>query len=245
MIITQAPSPNFGPRRGGDRISHLILHYTDVPTAFDALTLMQDPAHEASAHYLVDTDGAVTQLVGEEMRAWHAGKSWWEGEEDINSRSIGIEIQNPGHSCGYVPFPSAQIAAVTALCRDIIARHRILPYHVLGHSDIAPARKTDPGELFPWQTLAEAGVGLWPKPTDSDELDAEEMLHDRDDIKSLLWRYGYDARLELSVLLAAFQRHYYPEIFQVPEKAGLADVNTVSRLIALQRQKLALRPKLP
>src|SRR5262249_26037816 len=152
-----APSPNFGPRKEGKKIKYLILHYTDTQTAFEALKLLQggDPAHQVSAHYLVDEDGTVMRIVDEAMRAWHAGKSYWEGEEDLNSCSIGIEIQNPGHTNGYRPFPEEQIAAVAELCDGIIERHNILPCHVLAHSDIAPERKADPGELFPWQALSE------------------------------------------------------------------------------------------
>jgi N-acetylmuramoyl-L-alanine amidase len=241
MIIIDAPSPNFGPRREGKKIKYLVLHYTGSPTAFEALSLLQGgkAGHDVSAHYLVDEDGSVTQLVDETLRAWHAGKSCWEGEEDINSCSIGIEIQNPGHEFGYVNFPEAQICAVAELCRGIIDRHRILPYHVLAHSDIAPERKQDPGELFPWAELAGQGIGLWPEPTDMDADDA-----DAEEIKSILTKYGYDRRPDVKTLITAFQRHFEPEAFAAPERIGVASLNTVQLMQALLRQKQALRPKI-
>lgn len=246
MPFVHTPSPNFGPRKEGKKLKCLILHYTGTPTAFEALRLLQgaDPEHQVSAHYLVDTDGTIMSIVPEEMRAWHAGKSCWEGEDDINSCSIGIEIQNPGHEYGYVDFPKEQIKVVSDLCRDIIARQKILPSHVLAHSDIAPSRKEDPGELFPWADLAQSRIGLWPDVKEKDELDAEEILGDAEEIKSLLSRYGYDSRVPFKTLVTAFQRHFEPEVFDAPEKIGVPGLATVARLKALIRQKLALRPKL-
>jgi len=244
MIISDAPSPNFGPRAAGKRVQHLILHYTDCKTAFDALQILQSPERQVSAHYLVDTDGAILRLVPEEMRAWHAGKSWWEGETDINSTSVGIEIQNAGHQFGYVPFPDAQIRAVMELCKGIIERHNILPYHVLAHSDIAPDRKADPGELFPWAQLAQNHIGIWPEVTAMDELDAEEIMNDEDGVKSLLHRFGYDNRLDLETLVKAFQRHFVPSVFQNEKNVGIADLVTVQKLCAAYRLKLSLRRKI-
>lgn len=223
MKISQLPSSNFGPRAADKKPYILVLHYTDTPTAKEALDLMRDPKHQASAHYLVDTDGSIIQLVNEDKRAWHAGKSWWQGEEDINSCSIGIEVQNPGHGHGYVPFPKEQMLAVRDLCKTIIQRHSILPRHVLAHSDVAPARKTDPGELFPWEWLASEGVGLWPASN------GEE----RGDLKKLLEKHGYDPRLDEKTLLTAFQRHFEPEVFKAPEKIGLPTPDTLPRLNAL------------
>ncbi len=243
MIITDAPSPNFGPRAHGKTPSLLILHYTDTATAFDALQILQSKERQVSSHYLVDEQGMVMRLVPEEMRAWHAGKSSWQGEEDINSSSIGIEIQNPGHGYGYVSFPEIQMQAVANLCRDIISRHKILPYHVLAHSDIAPERKKDPGELFPWMSLANQKIGLWPEPTDTEKLDAEETPASEDDIKSLLTRYGYDSRVDAKTLVTAFQRHFEPEAFWDDEKVGIITARTHYRAKALVRQRLALRPK--
>ncbi|MFH1158034.1 MAG: N-acetylmuramoyl-L-alanine amidase [Pseudomonadota bacterium] len=246
MIIIDAPSPNFGPRKENKKIKFLVLHYTGRPTAFESLRLLQgkDPSHEVSAHYLIDEEGGVTRIVDEAMRAWHAGKSCWEREEDVNSCSIGVEIQNPGHEYGYVRFPEIQMSAVAELCKGIIERHRILPYHVLAHSDIAPGRKTDPGEKFPWASLAQQGVGLWPDVTETDALDAENVWQNPEDIKSLLTRYGYDSRCDLKTLVTAFHRHFEPEIFDAPEKIGAENLNTISRMQALMRQKLALRPRL-
>lgn len=242
MIVADAPSPNYGPRAEGKPPKYLILHYTDTQTAFEALRILQDPERQVSAHYLVGDDGQVLRLVPEEMRAWHAGKSGWEGETDINSLSIGIEIQNPGHTYGLAAFPDAQMQAVAELCRDVIRRNRILPWHVLAHSDIAPLRKKDPGELFPWQWLAAQGVGLWPQPTEADELDAEDILDDPDEIRSLFSRYGYDRSVSLETLVTAFQRHFEPEAFEAEEKTGKASLNTVKLIKALVRQRLALRP---
>lgn len=239
MKIIEAPSPNFGPRKDGKKIKYLILHYTGTETSFEALRLLQggDAAHQVSAHYLVDDDGTVTRIVDESMRAWHAGKSCWEGEEDINSCSIGIEVQNPGHEFGYVPFADAQMRVVTELCQGIIDRHGILPQNVLAHSDVAPDRKLDPGELFPWEKLAASGVGLWPEVRDDDR-------EETNDVKSILTRYGYDPRLDEKTLITAFQRHFEPEVFLTPERIGVADLNTVSRMRALLRQKMALRPRI-
>jgi N-acetylmuramoyl-L-alanine amidase len=236
MMIVDAPSPNFGPRPEGKKVKYLILHYTGTPTAFEALRLLQggDPAHQVSAHYLVDVDGTVMRLVDENMRAWHAGKSSWEGEEDINSCSIGIEIQNPGHEHGYVPFPPEQMQAVTQLCRGIMERHHILPHHVIAHSDIAPERKEDPGELFPWKDLAEQGIGIWP----------ESDLPEEGDIQSILTQYGYDPRLDPKTRITAFQRHFEPDVFLTPDRIGVASPNTVKIANALLKKKLSGRRKL-
>jgi N-acetylmuramoyl-L-alanine amidase len=164
-----------------------------------AVDMLLDPLREVSAHYVVDLDGRALQLVDEAQRAWHAGQSFWAGETDLNSTSIGIEIVNPGHTYGHQPFPPAQILSVIHLCREIIARHSILPSHVLAHSDIAPTRKQDPGELFPWQTLAENGVGIWPMPGDKISPAAD------------LGKYGYDIS-NLPAAITAFQRHFRPSL---------------------------------
>ena len=158
------PSPNHGERRGYGRPNCLILHYTGMPTGEAALKALTDPASEVSAHYLIWEDGAIDQLVAERDRAWHAGRAWWKGETDLNSASIGIEIVNPGHDGGLPPFPPAQIEATIALARDIAARWNIAPERILAHSDVAPARKRDPGEAFPWGALWRAGVGHWTQP---------------------------------------------------------------------------------
>ena len=157
------PSPNQDDR-GGAAIDMLVLHYTGMITAEAALSRLCDPAAKVSAHYTIDEDGTIYAHVPEARRAWHAGVSFWAGKRNVNARSIGIELVNPGHEFGYRAFPRSQIAALIDLCRDILARHPIPAARVLGHSDVAPARKEDPGELFPWAQLAEAGIGLWPQP---------------------------------------------------------------------------------
>ena len=167
-ILTQkpkwVPSPNFGERKNGKAVNYIILHYTDTQTTEQALGLLLDPAREVSAHYVVEENGKIIQMVADEHRAWHAGVSQWHGETDMNSVSLGIEIVNPGHTYGHKPFPDAQIATVIELCRVKMAQFNITPENVLGHSDIAPGRKQDPGPLFPWEALAAQGVALWPRP---------------------------------------------------------------------------------
>lgn len=156
------PSPNCDSREG-QQVDMLVLHYTDMATAKEALERLCDPAAKVSAHYLVEEDGNVHALVAEEMRAWHAGVSAWRGNTNINQRSIGIEIANPGHRLGYRPFPKPQMEAVAALCKEILSRHDIPARNIVAHSDVAPTRKKDPGELFDWKWLAGLGVGLWPE----------------------------------------------------------------------------------
>lgn len=156
QLIRQAPSPNFGPRREGLAPRYIVLHYTAMASAAAAEERLSDPAFEVSAHYLLARSGAVTQLVAEEMRAWHAGAGSWRGQADMNSRSIGIELANTGHE----PYPSAQISALITLMREIMGRWEIPPARVIGHSDMAPGRKIDPGRRFPWAALEAAGVAL-------------------------------------------------------------------------------------
>ena len=157
------PSPNFDSRDGCD-ISLLVLHYTGMKTASDALERLCNLDSKVSAHYVVDEDGTVYHLVKEEMRAWHAGVSSWRGESRVNHHSIGIEIVNPGHEFGYRNFPEIQMLSVVELCKDILVRHDIPPRNVVGHSDVAPSRKEDPGELFDWEWLAREDIGIMPQP---------------------------------------------------------------------------------
>ena len=223
MALVDLPSPNHGPRPEGARVDLLVLHYTGMPTAAGALGRLCDPDAQVSAHYTVDEDGTVYAHVPEDRRAWHAGLSAWRGVADVNSRSIGVEIVNPGHEFGYRPFPAEQMAAVADLCRDIVGRHGIAPADVIGHSDIAPARKEDPGELFDWEGLAAQGIGLWPDVRESDEgpfTDGE--------VADLLGRYGYDPACPRTLL--SFQRHFRPD-----GMTGAADAETVRRLRALVR----------
>lgn len=212
--MSDRPSPNFNGRPGGTPIDMLVLHYTGMPEAADARARLCDPAAEVSAHYLIEEDGTVHALVPEEARAWHAGVSSWRGATDINDRSIGIEISNPGHDFGYRPFPEAQMAALIELARDILARHPIPARNIVGHSDIAPRRKIDPGELFDWRRLAEAGIGLWP--------DGETGQGGGEDAATLLAAIGYET-VDLKATLSAFQRRYRPASFD-----GRADAETIA-----------------
>lgn len=198
MRTVVRPSPNHDDR-GGAAIDMLVLHYTGMTSGAAAIDRLCDPAAKVSAHYTVDEDGTVYSHVPEERRAWHAGVSHWAGVDNINSRSIGIEIVNPGHEFGYRAFPEAQIAALIELCGGILARHAIPASRVLGHSDVAPARKDDPGELFPWQRLADAGIGVWPQGVKSD-LGAVALT-----------RYGYDPNAPQDKVITAFQRHFRPQ----------------------------------
>lgn len=205
---------NVEPRRNGRAVDMLVLHYTGMASAEAACQLLCSASSGVSCHYLVDEDGAIIQMVGEDMRAWHAGVSSWKGETDTNSRSIGIEIQNPGHLLGYRDFPERQMEAVVALCRDILSRHAIPPQHVLAHSDVAPGRKIDPGERFDWARLHAHGIGHWVPPAapDPTPLSAGELLA----YQQLLAGYGYavaptgecdEATLKVT---DAFRRHFQP-----------------------------------
>ncbi len=212
-----APSPNFDARPA--EIEFLVLHYTGMPSAKAAVDRLCDPASKVSSHYLVDEDGTVYQLVDEANRAWHAGVSFWRGVSGLNDGSVGIEIVNPGHEWGYRAFPAVQMAAVLELCRGILSRHAIPARNVVGHSDIAPDRKQDPGELFPWAWLAAQGVGVW-----TDEVEAPGDI--LDDLAAI----GYDVRFPAATLITAFQRHFLPDGI-----TGVADARTAGRLAALRR----------
>ncbi len=241
LVDTLVPSPNFGVRKAA--VDMLVLHYTGMESADAAIELLRTPAAEVSCHYVVREDGSIVQMVAEGARAWHAGLSSWEGITDTNSRSIGIEIVNGGHDFGLPPFPDAQIARVIALSQDIITRHGIRADRVLAHSDIAPARKRDPGERFPWPTLHEAGVGhLVPEahltggrffmPGDQGEPVAA--------LKAMLGWYGYGIALDdaydaaTAEVVAAFQRHFRPS-----QVDGVADASTLLTL----RNLIATRPE--
>lgn len=220
-------SPNADARPAGQPIDTLILHYTGMRSAAAALERLCDPAAKVSAHYLVDEDGGVTALVAEQARAWHAGVSAWRGEAGLNDRSIGIELVNPGHEWGYRPFPPAQYAACIALCQAIVARWPIPPHRVLGHSDVAPDRKEDPGELFDWQRLAAAGIGLWPQAGEGAPRDTAVLQHQLAEVGYPVPRHG---RLDPAtrVVITAFQRHYRPARVD-----GVADRATLARLDGL------------
>jgi N-acetylmuramoyl-L-alanine amidase len=260
-VAAVRPSPNHGDRRGrwaacGPDL--LLLHYTGMPagrgltTAERAIRWLCDPVSQVSAHYVVAEDGTVTQLVPEARRAWHAGRSSWAGEEDVNSASIGIEIAHPGHwwdlaglpnrqgddaaevHPGYGEFPAAQITAVIGLARDIVRRHRIPADRVLAHSDVAPGRKRDPGELFPWRRLAQEGIGLWVEPTPLDLGETARALRfgERSPpvaaLQALLAGYGWGVTIDgvfdetTRDVVEAFQRHFRPERVD-----GVADPSTL------------------
>jgi N-acetylmuramoyl-L-alanine amidase len=239
LVVHCQNSPNHGERLAP--IDAVILHYTGMATGEAALELLCDPAAQVSCHYLVWEDGRVWQLAPESRRAWHAGKSLWTGESDLNSRSIGIEIVNPGHDGGAPPYPEAQIEAVIALCRDISARHAIAPQRVLAHSDIAPGRKMDPGEIFPWPALYRAGVGHWvaPAPIRAGPVyEPGAMGPPVAALQALLAEYGYGVKPNgvydeaMRDVVAAFQRHFRPA-----QVDGIADVSTVETLRALLKSR--------
>jgi N-acetylmuramoyl-L-alanine amidase len=230
-------SPNADDRPPGCAIDTLILHYTGMPSAAAALARLCDSAAAVSAHYLIDENGGVTRLVPEERRAWHAGASSWSGRTRLNDCSIGIELVNPGHEWGYRPFTEAQYAACTALCRTILERWPIPPHRVLAHSDVAPERKQDPGELFDWARLATAGVGLWPQ-------DGAGASRSTGQLQADLARFGYgvtpSGRLDEGTCMAilAFQRHFRPSrVDGIPDRETLARLDgLLARLPALETE---------
>lgn len=238
MNILQIPSPNFGDRKNGGAIDMIILHYTGFQNIQDWIRAAQDPAEEKSAHYAVATDGTVYQLVDDSKRAWHAGVSYWQGEKDINSCSIGIEVHNAGHEGGCPPYPEVQTAAVAGLCRDLAARYKIPAARILGHSDIAIGRKIDPGEHFPWEDLAKKGVGLWPDPTLEDQVAMDHIARDETQKKALFKTLGYDVSQDFSAVVTAFQRHWQPDVIGTEEEGKISE-NTLIRLKAVIRQGAA------
>lgn len=236
--IVEAPSPNFDARRAPP--DTLLLHYTGMRSADEAIARLRDPEARVSSHYVIDEDGRVLRLVPEERRAWHAGKSWWQGETDLNAVSIGIEIVNPGHEFGYRDFPESQIASVIALIDDIRARWSVADARILGHSDVAPDRKQDPGERFPWKTLAAHRQGLWFEPAAERIAALGPPLGAGDHglgvhvLQAGLHRLGYeptptgqyDETTRLTV--EAFQRHWRPS-----KVDGVADGETRATLMGV------------
>jgi len=228
------PSPNHGERADGRRPDMILLHYTGMPSAEEALDWLCRDESQVSSHYFVQPNGEVVQLVPENRRAWHAGKSFWHGETDINSMSIGIEIANAGHPGGLPDYPKEQIAAVIELCRDCGDRWSIAPERVLGHSDVAPVRKVDPGEKFPWQRLAAAGVGhaVEPAPvTGGRFFQRGDGGPPVEALQAMLALYGYDVPVsgefcdKTAGVVEAFQRHFRPERVD-----GVADASTIDTL---------------
>jgi N-acetylmuramoyl-L-alanine amidase len=213
-----APSPNHDARPDGAVIDHLVLHYTGMASAAPALARLCDPAARVSSHYLIDEDGTVYGLIDEARRAWHAGISYWRGVTALNDSSIGIEIVNPGHEHGYRAFPEAQMMAVASLSSAILGRHPIPARNVVAHSDIAPDRKQDPGELFPWAWLAAQGAGAW-----------TETMGEPGDLQADLAAIGYDISLPPDLVITAFQRRFLPARLN-----GEADAPTASRAAAIR-----------
>ncbi len=232
LPITEWPSPNHNARDPRLPVDILLLHYTGMVDAETALARMCDPAAKVSAHYCIDEDGGLLRLVPEARRAWHAGVARWGGASDINGRSIGIELVNPGHQWGYRDFPEAQMQSLIALALDILQRHPIPPARVLGHSDVAPGRRQDPGELFDWARLARSGIGLWPDAGEVGEaaeaLDPTAPLAPTTLAEGLeAFGYGLD-EAPLESVIAAFQRHYRPSLID-----GVADRGTCACLAGL------------
>ena len=232
------PSPNFETRKNGLTPSILVMHYTGMSSAKKAIQWLSDPKSKVSAHYVIDEEGTITQLVSEKRRAWHAGKSIWCGQTDINSTSIGIEIQNPGHEDGYEDYSDKQMKAVLDLSRDIVSRHRIKPTHVLAHSDIAPDRKIDPGEKFNWRWLHDNGIGHWvpPMPVSTNDPGYEQghMCAEIAATQKALARYGYGidatgtADEKTMNVVRAFQLHFRPDRVD-----GRIDKSTIKTLECL------------
>jgi N-acetylmuramoyl-L-alanine amidase len=235
------PSPNFDERTGGAPPDMIVLHYTGMLWSQDALHRLCDPSARVSSHYFVMEHGSVLQLVPEGKRAWHAGVASWGGDADVNSRSIGIEICNPGHEFGYPDFPFRQIATVIMLCRAIMTRYVVRPENVVAHSDVAPSRKQDPGEKFPWKRLALSGVGLWVEPVRMYEevgINPGDTGEKVSDLQRWLTDYGYGLERTgyydeaTTEVVTAFQRHFRPARID-----GIADPSTILTL----RKLLAAR----
>jgi N-acetylmuramoyl-L-alanine amidase len=231
------PSPNIEQRKDGLKPSILLLHYTGMSSAEKACDWLCREESRVSCHYLINEQGDIIQMVDEELRAWHAGAGTWRGADDINSMSIGVEIQNTGHTGIYEDFSAAQMAAVIALSRDVIERHNIRPERVLAHSDIAPDRKIDPGEKFDWALLHREGVGHWVEPVAVSGGQTLQLGDQGDKVTALqgvfsLYGYGLEAtgiyNRETQMVVTAFQRHFRPTRVD-----GVADQSTIETLFKL------------
>jgi len=245
MEIIASPSPNFDERK--HKVDMLVLHYTGMESGQAALDHMRNPEAKVSSHYMVWEDGRIDHLVAESRRAWHAGVSRWQGDEDLNSRSIGIEIVNGGHDFplpdgSLPPYPETQIQALIALCQSILSNHEIPASRIVAHSDVAPARKQDPGEHFPWQRLAEAGIGLWPDEdgTPNQDIDGQRLSPGDTNasvrrMQESLLGIGYGIEVTgtfdplTEAVVRAFQRRWLPD-----RVSGTADLQTL-RLIGMVR----------
>ena len=220
LEIIWHPSPNYSERPEENNVDMVILHYTGMEIADDALDRLCNPQAEVSAHYLIDETGVIYGLVEENKATWHAGKSYWQGATNINARSVGIELSNPGHDFGYRPFPAQQMAALERLLSLIIVKHKICTSRIVGHSDVAPTRKMDPGELFDWQRLALAGLSIWPE----QNRDAAAL----EQIPRLLSEIGYDPNVPIGAAITAFQRRFLPDHI-----TGCADEKTRATVAAV------------
>lgn len=247
MKCLDRPSPNFNDRPEDVTPSILVLHYTSMTSTEAALDRLTDPSHEnpVSSHYLIDEDGNIYTLVDEDKRAWHAGVSHWNGVSDVNSHSIGIEISNRNGE----PYTKEQLFSLTLLCRDIMARHDIKPENVVGHSDVAPDRKQDPGEHFPWQKLSRHDIGRWPVPSAKDAFNAAATAKSPRKLKNLFKKAGYGVnsfgknKPSLEDLVTAFQRRYEQDAFTDPaKKPGVATEETVKKLRAVARLNKNAKP---
>ncbi len=238
MRCYDRPSPNFDERKDGAKPELIVVHYTAMASAQAALDRLTDPAARVSAHYLIDEKGNIYQMVDEDKRAWHAGISSWDGKDDVNSRSIGIEISNRNGD----PYTKEQQFSLALLCKDIMFRHGIRPENIIGHSDVAPDRKQDPGQHFPWEKLSRHGIGVYPKPSAADRFNAAADADSPEKLKELLSAAGYGVDAfgkdmpTLKELVTAFQRHYEQDAFKDSAKTtGIATEDTVAMLRALKR----------
>jgi N-acetylmuramoyl-L-alanine amidase len=229
-------SPNFDARANGQNPSMIVLHYTGMETGKGALERLCDPSSKVSAHYFIDEKGKVRQLVEDDQRAWHAGVSYWGGERDINSASLGIEIVNPGHEFGYQAFSERQIGSLAFLCARLMKKYKISPARILGHSDIAPSRKVDPGHLLPWERLARKSIGLWPEVEEMDLTAGADLVQSPDSFHALLCGYGYNPEADAEDVIVAFHRHFAPEKFKNwDDRPAVPDAMSCARLLALLR----------
>jgi len=236
MKCFDRPSPNFDDRADGAKPELIIVHYTSMDSTEAALERLTDPVAKVSSHYLIDEKGNIFTLVDEEKRAWHAGVSSWMGKDDVNSRSIGIELSNRNGE----PYTNQQLFALAILCKDIMQRNHIPPENIIGHSDVAPGRKLDPGTHFPWQKMARHDVGRWPVPTLADEFNAASAAKSPLQLKALFNEAGYTVHAHgkdkpsLKEVIFAFQQHFEPEVFE-NGTPGKATETTVARLRAIAR----------
>lgn len=241
MLMVDYPLPYYNERRNGAVPKYVIIHYTDTSCLEETVKVLNE--NELSSHYCIDENGFILKFVDEDKRAWHAGKSYWNGLDDMNSHSIGIEIQNPGHSYGHRSFTNAQIKSITALVLDIMKRNNIPAKNVIGHSDVAPDRKQDPGYLFPWKDLAKQGASIWPEVTKENIEEARRILNKETKVKRIFKQIGYAPTNQFDIdapkfedIIKAFQLRFEPELFTSSlskQKIGKLSVKTIALALAL------------